>query len=435
MKVLVFTSLYPNNVWPNQGVFIKERMTHFVKFDECEMKIVAPVPYFPPVKINWRWSFSRVARWEVRDGVEVYHPKYYMIPKIGMSLYGLMMFLSVLGTIKKIRKNFDFDLIDAHFVYPDGFAAVLLGWFFKKPVVVTARGSDINRYSRFPVIRSLLRYTLLNSDRVVAVSQRLKEATMRLGVPDSKICVIPNGVDTQKFFPVVKTKARQMLNLAIGADIIVSVGHLTRNKGFHLLIRAMKILTQQSPQRNIFLIIVGDGQCRKELEDMVAALGLDRNIQFQGSVAHEQLAVWYSAADLFCLASEMEGWPNVLLESLACGTPVVATAVGGIPEIIRSNKIGLLVDRHEMKISEAINAGLNKRWLSEDLLEYARHHSWDCAAGAVREVFQSVLNCDRRSSGGSAACDLGGSGSRDSVPLGSTNVVDRHNCAAVCLRE
>jgi len=170
MKVLVFTTLYPNNVWPNQGVFIKERMTQFARLDGCEVKVVAPVPYFPPIKANWRWRFSQVAPSEVRDGIEVYHPRYYMTPKWGMTLYGILMFLSVVLAVRKLRRDFDFDLIDAHFVYPDGFAAVLLGKCFNKPVVVTARGSDVNLYSAFPIIHRLLRYTLNEAKSVIAVS-------------------------------------------------------------------------------------------------------------------------------------------------------------------------------------------------------------------------------------------------------------------------
>src|SRR5262249_21430057 len=153
MKVLVFTSLYPNNIWPNHGVFIKERMAQFAKLNACEVKVVAPVPYFPAVKLNWRWRFSQIAPVEIRDGLEVYHPRYFLIPKVGMVLYGLMMFVSVLSTVRRVQRSFDFDLIDGHYVFPDGFAAVLLGRFFGKPVVVSARGSDINFYSNFPVIR------------------------------------------------------------------------------------------------------------------------------------------------------------------------------------------------------------------------------------------------------------------------------------------
>src|ERR1044071_6415489 len=306
MKVLVFTSLYSNNVWPNHGVFIKERMTHFAKVDGCEMKVVAPVPYFPAIKINWRWSYSQVKVLEIRDGIEIYHPRYFMTPKIGMSLYGLTMFLSVLRTVRKIKTNFDFDLIDAHFVYPDGLAAVLLGWFFKKPVVVSARGSDINLYSHFPVIRKILQYTLRKAYGVIAVSHALKEAMVGLGISDEKIFVVPNGVDHRKFFPVPKRDARKTLGLPVDKKIILSVGGLIPRKGFDLLIKALKLLRQEH-FRDLYLVIVGEGPSRPDLEQLIASIGLTQCVRFVGSVPHQELYAWYSAADLFCLASDREG--------------------------------------------------------------------------------------------------------------------------------
>src|SRR5215510_5748560 len=127
VKVLVCTSLYPNSIWPHHGVFVKERMTQFARLEGCNVKVVAPVPYFPPVKITPRWHFSQIPRCESIEGITVYHPRYFMTPKVGMSFYGLTMFLSVLRTVAKIQQDFSFDLIDAHYVYPDGFAAVLLG--------------------------------------------------------------------------------------------------------------------------------------------------------------------------------------------------------------------------------------------------------------------------------------------------------------------
>ena len=393
MKVLVFTALYPNNVRPNHGVFIKERMTHFAKLDGCEAKVVAPVPYFPAVNLNWRWQFSQVTPLEVRDGLEVYHPRYWMTPKVGMSLYGLMMFLSVLSTVRRIRKKFDFDLIDAHFVYPDGFAAVLLGWVFKKPVVVSARGSDINSYQAFPIIRKLLQYTLNRADRVIAVSQALKQTMGKLGVREDCIDVVPNGVSLDKFRPIPKKEARQLLDLPMHRKIVLSVGHLTSNKGFDLVIRSIQILLEDFHEVNPYLVIVGDGVVGPELRKLVALLKLHDLVLLAGAIPHEELYRWYSAADLFCLASKQEGWPNVLLESLACGTPVIATSAGGIPEVISSDQIGVLTEREEAKIARGIYRALRKTWRTVDLVEHAKHYTWKRTALNLRHVFESVINC------------------------------------------
>jgi glycosyltransferase involved in cell wall biosynthesis len=213
MRVLTFTTLYPNNVWPNHGVFIKERMTFFADLDGVEVKVVAPVPYFPDIRLGSRWRYSQVTSYQLIEGLEVYHPQYFMTPKIGMSFYGLTMFWSVLPVVKKIQKEFNFDIIDAHYAYPDGYAATLLSNYFKKPVVVSARGSDINLYREFLIIRKFLRRTLLKANKVVAVCQALKKGIVRLGVPEEKISVIPNGVDRCKFSPAPKEEARRRLKL------------------------------------------------------------------------------------------------------------------------------------------------------------------------------------------------------------------------------
>ena len=390
MRVLVFTSLYPNNIWTNHGIFIKERMTRLAKLDGCAVKVVAPVPYFPAVRLNWRWQFSRVARREARDGIEVHHPRYFITPKMGMALYGWLMFLSVLPAVKKIQKEFNFEIIDAHYVYPDGFAAVLLGKYFKKPVVVSARGSDVNFYRTFPLICRLLQYVLTKADRVVAVSKALQQSMVQLGIPEEKISYIPNGVDAHKFYPTPKAQARRDLGLPNGR-MILSVGNLTPNKGFDVLIRSFRTLADQHDNRDLQLTIVGDGLVREDLEKLISVLKLEGRVRLVGAVPHDQLHVWYSAADLFCLASSREGWPNVILESLACGTPVVATSAGGIPEIICSDKVGLLVERDETKIAAAIRSALNKQWVAEDLVAYARQHTWERTALSVLRVFEAVI--------------------------------------------
>lgn len=391
MKILVFTSLYPNNVWPHHGVFIKERMTRVAQLDDCQVQVVAPVPFFPPFKFTSRWHFSQVLRHEVIEGLDVYHPRYFMTPKAGMSSYGVSMYLSVLPVIKKIQRRFDFDLIDAHYVYPDGLAAVLLGSLLKKPVVVSARGSDINQFAHLHLIRGLLRYTLGKADRLIAVCTALKNAMVQLGVPEDKIAVIPNGVDINKFFPLPKEDARRRLNLSNTKKIILSVGGLIPRKGFDVLIKAFYILMKEQPARNMYLILAGEGPARKELEQLVSSCGLNGSVYFAGDVAHEDLHLWYSAADLFCLASSREGWPNVILESLACGTPVVATDVWGIPEIIRSDNIGLLTKRNAQDIAATLCLAFGKQWQPDEIVRYARSQTWDIAALSVLHVFREVL--------------------------------------------
>lgn len=392
MKILVFTTLFPNNVRSNHGIFVKERMSAVARLDGCDVRVIAPIPYHPPMQVGKRWRYSQVAREEVIDGIQVYHPRYFMIPKVSMPFHGLMMFLSVLYFVKKIKARFDFDIIDAHYVYPDGFAAVLLGSIFRKPVVVTARGSDINVFAELPLIRRLIRYTLERVDGVIAVSEALKTRIVGLGIPKHKIAVVPNGVDPTKFYPIAKTVARETLGLPNDRKLLLSVGGLESVKGFDRLIKAIRILVDEFQMTDFLLLIVGDGALRQELRRMISACSLDAHVRLIGAVPHEQLRLWYNAADLFCLASRSEGWPNVVVESLACGTPVVATAVGGIPEIISSESLGCLVNSGDRQIAEIVRDALGRTWRSHEIVSYMEQRTWERAARSVIRNLEFAVN-------------------------------------------
>ena len=325
----------------------------------------------------------------MREGIETVHPRYFITPKVGMVFYGCTMFLSLLPYVRSLQKNFAFELIDSHFLYPDGMAAVLLGRYLRKPVIVSARGSDVNVYKDFRFIRPLLRWTVLHANRVIAVSEALKGAIATLGLPTDKVAVIPNGVDSEKFSPMSKVEARRCVGLPDG-PVLLSVGHLTANKGFDLLVRALKMLHQHG-EHDLSLVIIGEGGFRPALEQLIASLRLSSRVRLVGAVPHQALSPWYNAADLFCLVSAREGWPNVILEALACGTPVVATAVGGIPEVLRSEKVGLLTERSMEKIAESITRALRRPWKEDEIVQYARQYQWEHAASAIVSLFRGVL--------------------------------------------
>ena len=364
------------------------------------VKVMAPVPYYPPGLGGWRAKYRKVDKHEMREGMEVLHPRYVMIPKIGMMLQGLFLFVSVCWQVKVLQRTFPFVLIDAHYVYPDGFAAILLSWVTRAPVVVSARGSDVNLFKDLPIIRQLITWVLRKADSVIAVSEALKQVSMGLGIDEKKIRVIPNGVDPEKFFSIPQEKARGKIGfIGEGQSLVLSVCHLTENKGLDVLLHALALVIKKTPTLLCSLYIVGDGAERERLECLAKSLNLASRVRFFGAVPHEQLVWFYNAADVCCLLSEREGWPNVIVESLACGTPVLATSVGGIPEIVTSSKVGTLVARKPEHVAKALKTSLECTWSKSEILNYAQQFQWSQTADSVKEVFQSVLPIQKTVSG------------------------------------
>jgi glycosyltransferase involved in cell wall biosynthesis len=388
-RVLTYTTLFPNSIQPLWGNFVLERMRHLLPF--VDVTVIAPVPYFPRIRLNRRWfEFASVPHTERLNGFDIDHPRYLVFPRFGMFTHAYSMFAGSVPQVRKRLSTSNYDLIDAHYVYPDGLAAVMLGAKFRKPVVVSARGSDINVFSDFPTIRPMIRAVLRRADALVAVSDDLKKRMMQLGCPGEKITVVENGVDTDRFRPLSKLESRRKLGLPDARPIVLSVGHLKDVKGFDLLIDAAGRLQHRRPTP--LLVIVGEGTERSRLERQIARLNLGDNVRLAGACPHADLAVWYSAADVFCLASSSEGWPNVLFEAMACGLPVVAPRAWSAPEIVVSENIGLLVERTSDAFASAIDHAVNKRWNTQGIVAYARSHGWNNVAARMCDLFSSVLS-------------------------------------------
>jgi len=387
MRVLTFTSLFPNAAEPLLGVFVQQRMTHFAKRPGNLVKVLAPIPYFPRWLPAANWGRRRrVPKKEEIAGLEVYHPRYLLIPKISMPLQGLSMFASSFSLASHLHRESRFDCIDAHYVYPDGFAAVLLGRWLGIPVVVSARGTDMNLFPSFRSIRPMIRWTLEKAVGTIGVCEALRKAMVELGAADSRSAAIGNGIDLERFVPVEKREARRRLGIPLDARVIVSVGALIPRKGYHFLIPAFAAMSQGSPQ--ISLYIVGEGPTRGELEALIREEKIDGRVFLMGNKPNEELKYWYSAADVSCLASSREGWANVLLESMACGTPVVATRVWGAPEVIVSPELGTLVDQNKQSIAKGLQEALQKEWNSSFLIGYAASRTWDVVAQELEKFLE-----------------------------------------------
>lgn len=388
---------FPNAKRPVHGVFTLERTKALARLSE--IRVVAPVKWFPFGHRLSPRTRARVPRREMLAGLEIHHPKYPAIPFVLRFLDGFIYFLSVVRTVGRIRREFPFELIDAHFAFPDGFAAVLLGKLYKTPVVVTLHGG-IGFHGRYALRRPLLRYCLRHADRLVSVSRSMKERAVGLGAPPDKITVANNGIDPQVFRPHPAARARAELALPADGRIVVSVGHLGEGKGFDKLIRLLPGLLSGFP--DLLLVVVGGatygGRYMRKLDDLVEAMELREHVVLAGTQAHERVPLWLSAADVFCLMTRAEAWATVFLEAMACGLPVVTTRVGGNAEVVASDQVGLLVGREDTEeMARALAEALIRRWDREAIRRYALQHTWDRVAGRVFEVWTAAAGADRAS--------------------------------------
>ncbi len=377
----------------NFGIFVKNRIEAVRRQTGADLDIIAPIPYFPRLAWPKRWAiYSQISGEETLDGFKVYHPRYLVIPRIGMWSHGWTMYRSSLKLAERLHHTKRYHLIDAHWIYPDGWAAVHIGKKLRVPVVLSARGNDINEYIEFPTVRPLIKWSLEQCDHIISVCQALKDLMTELGVPESKITVLGNGVDTERFFPIQKTEARRILSLPTDRPILLSVGILEPRKGHHILIQALSLLRNSNRKGCPHLYIVGDGFYGANLRGLIKKWGLTEYVRMVGEVPHQMLRYWYSAADLLCLASDREGWPNVLLEAMACGTPVAASNVFGVPEIVTSADVGVVVaPRTAEAFSTAIEQALKGGWDSTRLVAFAERHSWEKVGRVVDQVFRDVL--------------------------------------------
>jgi teichuronic acid biosynthesis glycosyltransferase TuaC len=375
---------------PYLGIFVESRLRHLLSSGEAASMVVAPVPWFLFDKpmFGRYGAFARVPREELRHGIPVLHPRYPLVPKLGMSSAPFLMYAALRSLFAEILKaRFRFDLIDAHYFYPDGVAAVLLGRRLGKPVVITARGTDINLISHYRLARRWIRWAAQRADGIVAVSDALRTRLIGLGVPGSRIEVLRNGVDLELFAPQDRAAARRELGLDADGPVVLSVGWLVPLKGVDLIIRAVAAL------RDATLIVVGEGPDASALQRLAEALHLRQRMRFLGPMPQQRLAAAYSAADALVLASAREGCPNVLLEALACGTPVVAPAVGGVPEIVRDDAAGRLVaERTPEALARALRDLLADPPARAAVRAYAERFGWGpTTAGQIR-MFRSILS-------------------------------------------
>lgn len=387
MKILTFSTLFPNAARPRHGIFVETQLRQLLAAGRIESIVVAPVPWFPsrnPLFGDYA-VHATAPREEQRHGIRVLHPRYLVLPKIGMSLAPLLLAQSVKPVIERVLAQFPFDLIDAHYFYPDGVAAVLLGRHFGKPVVISALGSDVNLIPRYRLPRQMILWAAQHAAGMIAVASALKDRLVALGVPAGRVEVLRNGVDLQLFRPVDREDWRRRLRFR--RTTLLSVGNLVPLKGHDLAIRALRLL------REMDLVIIGDGPERAALGALAQELSVGDRVTFVPVLAQEDLRQYLGAADALVLASSHEGWANVLLESMACGTPVIATNVGGTPEVVTAPEAGvLMVDRTPEALVSAAR-GLFATYPDRSATRrYAERYSWDATSAGHLGLFSRILS-------------------------------------------
>lgn len=391
MKILSFTTLFPNAAQPIHGVFVENRLRQLVATGAAEVRVVAPVPWFP---FSGAWAgaygkYARAPKREVRHGLDVQHPRYPVIPKFGVSVAPSLLAWAMRPVIARIiAEGYDFDVLDAHYFYPDGVAAAMLGKWFKKPVVITGRGTDLNYLPKFPLPRRQIQWAARQAAGMITVCQALKDSLVELGVAQHRVTVLRNGVDLQLFSPfrdeMERAAARRKFGMGQG-PALVSVGQLIERKGHHLIIGALS----QLPGATLF--IAGDGPDRAKLQSLAAELGVADRVRLPGVVPHAELPSLYAAADISILASSREGWANVLLESMACGTPVVASRIWGTPEVVAEPVAGVLMpDRSAEGVAAGVRALLAQMPERAATRRYAERFSWDATTAGQLQLFQGI---------------------------------------------
>ena len=388
MRVLTYTALFPNSAQKSLGIFNYQKMMNFALRPGNQVVVVAPLP-FSPAWLGGRWkTISAIPRAEQIGELTVYHPRYFLLPKISLPFHGLLMFLGSYLLVQRLHRETAFDCIDAHYVYPDSFAAILIGKLLRLPVIVSAHGSDINLFGTYRMIRPMIRWTLKNAAGCLAVSRALVERMRELGADVNTSREIGNGVDTTRFHPANRKAARAQLGMNDADKIVVCVAALIPLKGHRHLIDAIAALSAKVPTLHAYF--VGEGPERQRLEIQAMQAGIFDRIHFAGQRPYDELPLWYSAADASCLLSSREGWPNVILESLACGTPVIATNVGAVREILVSQELGAIVPQTPADVALALAAALDRTWDRDFILAYARKRTWETVAQELEDDLRKI---------------------------------------------
>jgi teichuronic acid biosynthesis glycosyltransferase TuaC len=392
MRVLVLSSLYPNPAQPNFGVFIENRARKLAAYapgvaQGLQVAVMAPIPLpiWPLSKHPRTRRLLEVPKAIERHGLQIYHPRFSYLPAIGWRWTPQAMAGAVLRALQVLQtQGYAPDVIDAHYFYPDGVAAMQVAQVLGKPFMCTARGSDITFWPKLPKARHAIMQVGQSAQALGAVSLSLKHEMVALGMEAAKIQVLRNGVDLAHFCPRDRLAARA--RFGVEGPVLVSVGALIPRKAHDITLRVVEKLPE------VRLLIAGEGPERGKLEAMIKDLGLASRVRLLGALSHTELPELYAAADISILSSKREGLANVLLEAIACGVPVIATAVDGALEVLDDPACGRLVpvgDPHALQtaIAQMLANPLDR----EAVQRSAQRFSWDKTTAKQYQLLKSLL--------------------------------------------
>lgn len=396
MRVLEVCQEFPNRYYPQLGTFIKQSIDSIAN-QKVDITVVSPKPFVLPFSAFPYHNFSKLPRIEHTEKYDLHYPRYvYAVPKkyfYPITGISYAHFVSRYA-IKNIKPKPD--LIHAHFSYPDGFGMIELAKKWNIPLVISALGTIERKVAYEGSYTSGQIIKAMNfADKVLSVSEDLKLHIVNLGINENNVIVVPNGVDTEKFKPAGKENARKLLNLPLDKNIILFVGALRSIKGVDYLIEAAKNFVDSNTE--LYLVGRDDG-LKKSLKKMAQDFKITDFIKFIGPVNHEDIPLWISASDILVLPSLSEGRPNVVLEALACEVPVVATDVGGIPELIINGETGYLVPaKNPLELSEKVNKLLGDENQREKMGKFGRKSiiqrglTWEAHAKKTVDIYSKLL--------------------------------------------
>ncbi len=378
LRVLAMTKLFPSAAEPLLAPFNRQQFAALGR--RCDLTVLATVPWFPGRKLVAATPPPEPPRRETIDGLDVAHPRTLYVPRmpgVGGFLYAASILRDVLARRGAI------DVLFAAWAHPDGSAAILLGELLRLPVVVKVHGSDVNVLSEMSGAARNLRWLLPRATRVVAVSRPLAERLRDLGVHQEKIDLVYNGVDSSRFRVRDRAEARRSLGVAADRELALFVGNLKKAKGVVDLLEAWIQVAAARPRAD--LVIVGEGEDRPACEALVARLG--GRARLLGARPPDEVGTWLAACDLLTLPSWAEGTPNVVLEALASGRRVVATIVGGIPDLVTSPEVGVLVTPRDVgALADALTGALGVPYDPNDVARASVAGDWDHSAERLLET-------------------------------------------------